>query len=95
MKQYYETPLGQPRPHRGGHWLKTLSILENLSIFWAATDDPDGAENELLATFVKNVSQGSKEQLLDPDRPLPFANLEYPKGNRKKHGIARQAAIPL
>lgn len=29
----------------------------------------------------------TKAQLVDPDHPFPFANLEWPPGVRKRHGI--------
>src|SRR5450759_2110821 len=33
--QFYRTALGDPRPHAGGHWLKTLAILDRLHVWWA------------------------------------------------------------
>jgi hypothetical protein len=87
VNQYYKTPLGDRRPHAGGHWLKTLSILNNLSVFWATTPNPQSSENELLETFTRAVSENTLLMLRDPARPFPFANLEFPKGNRKNHGI--------
>lgn len=86
--QYYRTPLGAPKPHAGGHWIKTLSILSSLSVFWSLTDTPEDKENELLGYFVQNVSEQTKRRLLDPDNPFPFANLEYPKGNCKNHACS-------
>lgn len=88
IDQYYKTPLGECRPHAGGHWLKTLSVLETLSIYWAATPGQDDAETDLLRFFIDEVSEASRLALFDPNHALPFANLEFPKGNRKRHGIA-------
>jgi hypothetical protein len=30
LRQYYRTPLGATKPHRGGWWLKTLCALDEL-----------------------------------------------------------------
>jgi len=87
VKQYYQTDLGEPRPHAGGHWLKTLSILSELTVYWAVTGKPEDIEGMLIAEFIRNVSESTKHLLFDPERPFPFANLEYPKGTRKRHGI--------
>lgn len=87
INQFYRTPLGEPRPHRGGHWLKSLRILNNLTIFWAVTNKPGENEKQMLKTFTLRVSELTKKNLGDPNLPLPFANLELNKGQRKKHGI--------
>lgn len=90
IDDYYSTPLGAKRPHAGGHWLKTLSDMGILYVYWAPTeggDSPERAERCLLDTFVKNVSSSTRERLYDPERPFPWANLEHPRGNRKRHGL--------
>jgi len=90
--QYYRTALGAAGPHAGGHWIKTLSVLDKLSIYWCATDR-DGAsalEEQFILTFVLNVSAASREKLFDPATPLPFANLQCPGGPRKEHGLRHQ-----
>jgi len=91
---YYSTPLGAKRPHAGGWPLKTLATLGDLSVYFARCSDPANAENEMLRAFVEGVSQQSRSTLHDPSLPIPFANLEWPKGTRKKHGItgAREPA---
>lgn len=93
VNQYYKTNLGEPRPHRGGHWIKTLNDINQLNIYWTATIGIDAQEVEdaFLATFVTNVSQESLKKLSDQNHPFPFANLEFPQGNRKKHGIKNSA----
>jgi hypothetical protein len=87
VKQYYKTELGESGPHAGGHWLKTLSILHELTVFWSETDEPQLIEQKLLFDFTQGVSVQSKKKLFDSSNPIPFANLEYPPGNRKRHGI--------
>lgn len=87
VRQYYNTPLGDRRPHAGGHWLKTLSVLDSLSVFWATTSNPNQVEHDLLREFTRGVSSNTLSVLMDPIRPFPFANLEFPKGNKKNHSI--------
>jgi hypothetical protein len=85
--QYHRTPLGAQRPHAGGWFLKLLSNIDSLHVYYASCDDPDAAESAMLGAFVSGVSEGTKEKLLDSERPFPFANLEWPPGTRKRHGI--------
>jgi len=91
VNQYYETVLGDPRPHRGGHWIKTLKILEELYIYWAITNKYKDDKIRLLKIFKNNVSDKSKENLYDPFLSLPFANLEFTKRRIKDHGLSGQA----
>lgn len=87
VHQYYTTELGEKRPHAGGHWIKTLSNLDQLYIYYAECSLPDFKEDELMELFIDNISSDTLQMLRDPDHPFPFANLEYPRGNRKLHGI--------
>lgn len=91
---YYRTPLGARRPHSGGWFLKTLADLDSLYVHVAPAADPTTAEDEMLRRFCSGVSRTSRVSLADPDHPFPFANLEWPRGTRKRHGIrgARQPA---
>ena len=84
---YYRTPIGARRPHSGGYFLKLLAKLDQLWVHYAPTADPDGAEDEMLGRFCANVSDESKRSLIDPAHPFPFANLEWPPGVRKSHGL--------
>ncbi len=78
LAQYYNTELGAKGPHSGGQWLKTLSNMDELFVYYAQTErKPKEVESELLNYF---HSQAKK---------LPFANLEGPKG-RKEHGLRGQ-----
>jgi len=85
--QYYRTPLGARRPHRGGWFLKTLTILPELYVHFAAAQSPTRSEGELIGSFVDGVSAEARAALRDASRPFPFANLEWPPGTRKNHGI--------
>jgi hypothetical protein len=87
VNQYYRTRLGQKSPHAGGHWLKILSILNDLNVYWCECSNSNEMEDKLLNNFMKRVSKSTLSILSDPEHPFPFANLEYPKGTRKSHGI--------
>ena len=87
VQAYYSTKLGRRSPHAGGWFLKLLENIEDLWVHYAVSDDPGGSEHEMLDTFVSAVSPAAKRALRDPDHPFPFANLEWPRGVRKQHGI--------
>jgi transcription elongation factor GreA len=87
LAAFYGTPLGDPRPHAGGHWLKTLSILDRLLLWWAETDAPEEYEDALLTAFSSGID-GAGLGLDDPSPVLPFANLQTALGVRKQHGIS-------
>lgn len=89
VNQYYNTKLGDKRPHAGGHWLKTLDIINELNVFWTTSGEKDAEEleQELLSKFVECINY--KDELYDAKHPFPFANLEHPKGKRKIHGISK------
>ena len=87
VKQYYATKLGARRPHAGGWFLKTLRNLDELFVHFTATATPKTCEHCLVAEFCRGVSPQTRAILRDPDHPFPFANLEWPKGTRKTHGI--------
>lgn len=90
-KEYHKHVLGDPKPHRGGHWIKTLSILSETFVHYAESSYPKETESRLIKAFIPRVSSSSRKRLGDAERPFPFANLEFPKGTRKRHGISRQA----
>ena len=89
VNQYYTTKLGNRSPHAGGHWLKTLDNLNDLNVFWTTSGDKDAEEleQELLRKFVESINY--KNELYDAEHPFPFANLEHPKGKKKRHGISK------
>jgi transcription elongation factor GreA len=87
LAAFYRTPLGDPRPHPGGHWLKTLGVLDRLLIWWAETDAPEEYEDALLNAFGSDVDAAAV-RLHDPSLVLPFANLQNAMGSRKQHGVS-------
>ena len=89
VNQYYRTDLGERKPHAGGHWIKILKTLNQLYVHYIPTQKPNDTEEELLRYFIEQVSDKSKQKLFDPTLPIPFANLELERGNRKKHGISK------
>jgi hypothetical protein len=93
---YYTTPLGARRPHAGGYFVKLLSNLGDLYVHYAAGDDPAAAEDAMVQAFCAGVSEETLSALLDPAHPIPFANLEWPQGVRKAHGLrgARESKSP-
>jgi hypothetical protein len=88
MKEFHNHILGNPSPHRGGHWLKTLNDSILLNINWAAVDNPEEVESKLLLFYKANVSEESRHNLYDPLCAIPFANLKH--NTRKIHNISKQ-----
>ena len=91
--EYYDTPLGANGPHAGGWPLKALSCLADLYVHYAYCDEVKGAEDDCIGHFAEHVSKRTRARLRDPMRVMPYANLEFPKGNAKNHGI-RGACAP-
>ena len=85
IEKFYLTPLGASGPHRGGHWLKVLSNLNQLFVYYAECSNAKECETRMLKLFVENVSSSTLKKLRDPQHPYPFANLENTE--RKKHLI--------
>lgn len=90
---YYQTPLGDRRPHANGHWLKTFQSLDLLRVWWAETSAPEEYEDAILNAFAEGIDPATRAALPDPSIVLPFANLQTATGERKKHGITG-AALP-
>src|SRR5664279_6473530 len=84
---FVKTPLGDRRPHAGGHWLKTLTVLPELLAWWAPTAAPEEYEDALLSAFAKAVTPAAKKALRDASVVLPFANLQTATDEHKQHGI--------
>lgn len=72
----YATVLGDAKPHSGGHWLKTLSNLADLRVWWAETEAHEEYEDALLAAVAER-NEGR----------LPFANLVNADGTPRQHGL--------
>ena len=81
------TPLGDRRPHSGGHWLHTLTMPAGTRIWWSATPAVEEYEDALFTAFAAGVSDAERAVLYDPETVLPFANLRRPTGERKRTGL--------
>lgn len=92
VREYYITQLGEPRPHSGGHWIKTLSNIDSLYVHWSECAETEETEQKLIEEFARHVSTESQKKLFDCAHPYPFANLELTKGIRKFSGIQRSRA---
>ena len=91
LGQFVRHRLGERRPHAGGHWLKTLSCLDRLKVYFAICDsaaDAEAHEYAALRTFVAQVSNATRNVLANPQLPIPFANREHPRGTRKQRRIS-------
>lgn len=88
INEYYNTCFGEKKPHAGGHWIKMLSILTELYVYYIECSDCDKIESLMLDIFEENISKSNKERLNDTGVMLPFANLENGRKIRKKHGIS-------
>ena len=88
VKEYYITKLGNGGPHSGGQWLKCISSLEKLNVYYAPCKNPANMERNMLKTFMKNVSAESLKSVYDKELPLPFANIKF--GRNKRHGFKYQ-----
>jgi transcription elongation factor GreA len=82
------TPLGDRRPHSGGHWLHTLTGIERTRIWWARTDAVEEYEDAILGAFAESIPEAERAALPDRIVVLPFANLRTATGERKATGLA-------
>ena len=85
------TPLGDRRPHAGGHWLATLDGRTSMRVWWTETDALEEYEDALLTSFAGSVladDPAAVPALPDSSLVLPWANLRRPTGERRATGIA-------
>ena len=87
VDELVRTPPGDPAPHAGGGWLKTLRGLNQARVWWAETDAPEEYEDAILAAFAQAVDPAAVAALHDPTVVVPFANMATPTGLPKDHGI--------
>ena len=85
----YRTPLGDRKPHAGGHWLKTLRGLDRARIWWAQTPPPRSTRTPCSPRSPAGVdaSPEAAPRLADRAVILPFANLQTATDVRKAHGL--------
>jgi hypothetical protein len=89
VRDYYKTPLGAPKKHGGGRWLKTLVGLRLHFVHWAlvaTAEDARHAEDEMLRVFAETATL--PDSYPTPNVVLPFANLQRDRtpGERAEGG---------
>src|SRR5450759_92106 len=82
-----KTVPGDRKPAWSGLWLHFLRNLEDLRIWWAATDATEEYEDALLDAFAAAVPASERAALHQPDPVLPWAVLRAASGTRKDTGI--------
>jgi len=87
VQQFYRTRIGARAPHAGGWPLKMLET-RLLWVHYGATSKSGAAEREMVDQFAESVPEEVRRSLIDPSAPIPYANLTYPGGRRKAHGIS-------
>lgn len=95
LGEFFRHRLGDRMPHKGGHWLKTLTNIHHLSVFYAeCLSEPEAIQKEtqLLQLFSRQTSAASKSALFNPDCPLPFANLKISR--QRKQNCIRNCVLP-
>lgn len=89
--QFYSTGLGARSPHAGGWPIKCTSSLSATWVHFGECTDVKIAERKMLEAFMSMVTPEAQAGVLDPELPLPYANLEVrdSAGRRriKRHGI--------
>jgi transcription elongation factor GreA len=83
----FATPLGDRKPHSGGHWLGTLHDREQLRIWWAETPSPEEYEDGLFDAIAADLDAETSERLGALGSILPWANLTSATGEAKRTGI--------
>lgn len=89
IRQFYVTRIGARAPHAGGWPIKMIDQdVAPLWVHFGPSADPDAAERAMVDWFAAGVPTGVREALIDPSAPLPFANLMFPGGRHKRHGLS-------
>ena len=71
--------------------------FEQLYVHYGYCERVNDAEDACIEYFADHVSEAALASLRDTIRVMPFANLEFPRGNSKTHGIrgARASKAPV
>ncbi|SDB30218.1 hypothetical protein SAMN03097699_0595 [Flavobacteriaceae bacterium MAR_2010_188] len=76
IKQYYAHKVGQKGPHTGGYWLKLLSCLKSVSVYYAESPNPREVEFKTLIKFIELSVGKSFYEIENFTNHLPFANVK-------------------
>ncbi len=87
VKQFYTHKVGQKGPHTGGYWLKLLSCLKNVSVYYAQATNPREIEFKMLIKFVELSVGKSFYEIENFANHLPFANVKIDVS--KKHFLTK------
>ncbi|OIQ21193.1 hypothetical protein [Lacinutrix sp. MedPE-SW] len=87
IKQFYSHKVGQKGPHTGGYWLKLLSCLNNVSVYYAQAQNPREVEFKMLMKFVELSTGKSFYEIENFANYLPFANVKLDVS--KKHFLTK------
>lgn len=82
--------MGDRSSHRGGHWIRLLSNLDDLYIHYAYTSNQSNTAKKLLEEIKTKVYKDIDKNSRVASCAIPFANIDGP-GCRKKHGLSNQA----
>lgn len=85
VNQFYQHEVGWKGPHTGGYWIKLISQLENLFVYYAKCKNPRDTEFKMLMYFIEQTTGKSFYELDELGKHLPFANLKV--DFQKKHNI--------
>jgi hypothetical protein len=85
VKQFYDHQVGWKGPHTGGYWLKLLSEIEDLYVYYSICNHPRDTEFKMLMYYIEQSTQKSFYEINGLGMNLPFANLKV--DFQKRHGI--------
>jgi len=76
VRQFYQHKVGKKGPHSGGYWLKLISNLKDVNIYYAECSNPRETEFKLIMRFVEHLNGKSFFKVEDFSSYFPFANLK-------------------
>lgn len=74
VNQFYIHKVGKKGPHTGGYWIKLLSCLEDLYIYYAESPNPRQTEFKMIMKYVEFKSGKNIFDLDNIVHYFPFAN---------------------
>lgn len=92
INYYYNHVVGRNSPHRGGYWLKALSNFQDFFVYYGTHDTPLNLEADMLKFFAERNAGQPWNEISDPCKYIPFANLEIKAADfkgRKKHSFRK------
>jgi hypothetical protein len=89
VNQFYTHKIGKKGPHTGGYWIKLLSCIEDLYIYFAESSNPRETEFKMIMKYVEIKSGKNMFELENIVDYFPFANskVDLLKANTIKNHI--------